>query len=154
MLVTHPPCESLRIRGYDRRLGIKVEDQEPEESTVGVRFKSLLKTAAKVLFTQTRVCSRARPYGTLDLLVSGDHLWRNCPASVIDHVTGWEMLALMNNLETMDDHIDHIITARKKWDCVADENAEYAKNGGLAWESEVVEQDSLIQTTTAASGPW
>ncbi|KAM3423959.1 hypothetical protein BST61_g1352 [Cercospora zeina] len=120
MLVTHPPAKTTDTAGHDRTLGIFTRQTAFDDSSFGVRFAALLKTAGEVLSTQTRMCSDARPFGFLELSQICYYLLRVFPESPVDHVTGWEMLALLSSeLRVMNGEIDRIIEARKKWDHVA-----------------------------------
>lgn len=121
MLVTHPSFTKIETRCWDRKLGVVANATVGESSNAGVRFGSLLKAARPALDRQLRMSTAINPHGPMQMSLAGIERWRFCPESVLDHVTGWEMLAVMDDqlhIKEMNDEIDRIIRQRKGWDHV------------------------------------
>ncbi|CAK1360874.1 hypothetical protein CB0940_03697 [Cercospora beticola] len=156
MLLTHPPCKELGAKAWEDGFAAVETPALLEGPGLGVRFGALREFAGALLSRQLLTCSPAKPLVSLQVTLAGFPLWRVCPESVLDHVTGWEMLAVMNNPHSMDDQIDHIITARKTWDHVADgsSHGDNEPKEAFAWELETVEQESPFETVMVGSGPW
>ncbi|GIZ36617.1 hypothetical protein CKM354_000008700 [Cercospora kikuchii] len=122
MLVTHPSFTKIETRSWDRKLGVVTNATVVEDSSTGVRFGSVLKAARPALDRQLRMSTEINPHDPMQLSLAGVERWRFCPESVLDHVTGWEMLAIMDNqlhINEMNDEIDRIIRRRKEWDHIA-----------------------------------
>ncbi|GIZ36618.1 hypothetical protein CKM354_000008800 [Cercospora kikuchii] len=155
MLITHPPCASLEAHYVDRRVNDLWRDTLVDYSGIGVRFGQLLKTVGSRVRQRLAVFATGKSVQNTHIEVHDAQHWRFFPESVLDHVTGWEMLSLMTNKETMHDDIDRIITARKKWDYVVDgksgdENEQ--QKGPFAWEEETANQGDPFETMAADFG--
>ncbi|PPJ58332.1 hypothetical protein CBER1_04481 [Cercospora berteroae] len=154
MLITHPPCTSLEANYVDRRLFGLWRDTVVDYSGVGVRFGQLLETVGGAVSQRLAVFASGKSAQNTHVEIDGAQHWRFFPESVLDHVIGWEMLALMNNPKNMTDDIDRIITARKKWDyaAVGKSNDENEQKGPFAWEEETVNQGDPFETMAADFG--
>lgn len=158
MLVTHPPCRQIEMRGAE-----DISDYIPhvtavESSEGGVRFGTILSNVKGALSSLPW-----HPISTLSVSPARVEFscavrWRFLPENVLYKLTGWEMLALLNESDPKDmtAEIEHVVDAFKKWDHVADgqSDAEDKQKEAFAWELDNVEQESPFETVTVGSGPW
>ncbi|PPJ58335.1 hypothetical protein CBER1_04482 [Cercospora berteroae] len=142
MLVTHPPCSKILVY-YDWTMFNTYATAAPKKRLgPGVRFRTLVRAAGSMagMHALLKKSARRGQKHARGVTVEGADKCRVLPASALNHVTGWEMLTVMNSMssEDMNKEIDRIITARKKWYHVVDEASQGAeeRKESFARESE------------------